>query len=135
MATGVTFNSPEPPISGKAGVYFYRTLAEDWFSRRKIFDVEVDGKEVGSLAPGGFIRRDLDPGPHNIFADTVIGPVGYVLQKLAKKPGELTVNLAPGTINYVKLKVYQTSFSFGGDLTSVPESEALSELRTTNLSE
>lgn len=59
---GPAFSKPQAPEAGKGIVYLYRTSA--FFAIAQSFQVQVDGKETGTLPNASYLALQMPPGLH-----------------------------------------------------------------------
>ncbi|ARN72654.1 hypothetical protein BST96_00105 [Oceanicoccus sagamiensis] len=65
-ASGPVFVKPESVPAEKSLVYFYREMG--FVASAVCFTIFIDGREIGCLKVGGYLRAEVDPGESIIVA-------------------------------------------------------------------
>lgn len=101
-ATGPAYESEQGRVEAvdqeDTRIVFFRTADSIQYSARKA-RVSIDAEETGTVAPGGFIYRDLAPGAHRLKVDMWDAPGGC----------EILVSGARGSIYYFQVDPRQES--------------------------
>ena len=136
---GPRFSQPESPSRpDEALVYFYRPGKEAWNVKGRKFHLYANSQEVGTLPFGGYFHRTLAPGRTVFLADSsgslfLSGALVYAVEEVSKKPGVVSVELAPGSVTFVKLQAKDEFWSIGGHLLIEEREAALKGLEKTKL--
>src|SRR6266852_3344840 len=70
-ASGPKFSGLEQTAQGKADIYVYREAAI--FAAIQDFEIAIDGRKVGNLANGSYLKIQVGPGAHLVRASTGTG--------------------------------------------------------------
>ena len=95
-AGGAKFSGLENPAKDMAQVYIYRPSA--FVQSGNFPDVALDGKEIGQLKNGGFLRFNAPAGKHTISLS------GNMMQWI-HRDANIPVTLKAGETNFYKLTV------------------------------
>lgn len=135
-ATGPRFdmNKTEAVSSTDSHLYMFRESA---FIESGTYPVViVDGKEIGELRNGGYLRTVVKPGFHRI----VVQSGGLVRGQWIHSPKQMQLKTAPGTRSYVQLSLRTTGSSGNtiyrsASVAEVSEADAQKKLAELRLSE
>ena len=87
MATGPAFNSLQPEQSDLVSLYILRQSA--FAASAYCPPVTIDGEKIGCLKNGGYIRKYVSPGLHEVRFEKRFGEMGKEhFIKINGKPGE-----------------------------------------------
>jgi hypothetical protein len=136
---GPQFSAVDKAPADKSLIYFLRPTDERFgLSIRKIY-VSVDGKSVGTMPQGGYFKRQIEPGRHIVTADTssYIAPplIGALVEAMTKEPSVLSLTTNPAEAVSVKLHAADQGLYIGAEVTLLPASEELAQIKNTNLVE
>jgi hypothetical protein len=142
----VPFSDVEQAPADKAFVYVYRPTDKRASLHNIRFRVLMDDHLTGTASYGSYFRFAASPGTHVLTSSYstsalaggggLIGMAGGLvfsgIRTAAEKPAVLTIDARAGENVYVKLHPAATDLYFVGNLSQVPESTAISEMKGTN---
>ncbi len=115
-AGGSPFLMPDKATQGKALVYFFRPSA---FVGNMASPTLVDnGKEIGDIENGQFVKYEALPGKHKFHTDTMI------IDK------ETEFDLVAGETYYIRAALQQGFWTSTWQLTRIFPEEALQEMKS-----
>jgi hypothetical protein len=133
---GTSFAQLDSVQPDEALVYFYRSGNETWVKSQK-FDIYINREKIGTLPYGCYFSRVVRPGKilinSNPSGTLLPFVVPYLVEKAAKKPGQVEVDLKAGDIIFIELQAANKFTYIVGNLSVEEKQTAVNGMQNAKL--